>query len=49
MKASRFLGNKTFAVTDLPTPHAGPGELVLRNQVCGVCLLYTSPSPRDCS
>ena len=37
MKASRFLGKKTFAVTDLPTPHAGPGELVLRNQVCGVC------------
>ncbi len=37
MKASRFLGNKTFAVTDLPTPHAGLGELVLRNQVCGVC------------
>ena len=37
MKASRFLGNKTFAVTDLPTPHAGPGELVLRSQVCGVC------------
>ena len=37
MKASRFLGNKTFAVTDLPTPHVGPGELVLRNQVCGVC------------
>ena len=37
MKASRFLGNKTFAVADLPTPHAGPGELVLRNQVCGVC------------
>lgn len=37
MKASRFLGNKTFVVTDLPTPHAGPGELVLRNQVCGVC------------
>lgn len=37
MKASRFLGNKTFAVTDLPTPHAGSGELVLRNQVCGVC------------
>ena len=37
MKAARFLGNKTFAVTDLPTPHAGPGELVLRNQVCGVC------------
>ena len=37
MKASRFLGNKAIAVTDLPTPHAGPGELVLRNQVCGVC------------
>lgn len=37
MQASRFLGNKTFAVTDLPTPYAGPGELVLRNQVCGVC------------
>lgn len=37
MKESRFLGNKTFAVADLPTPHAGPGELVLRNQVCGVC------------
>ena len=37
MKASRFLGNKTFAVADLPTPHAGPGELVLRTQGCAVC------------
>lgn len=37
MKASRFMGNKTFEVTDLPIPQAGPGELVLRNKVCGVC------------
>ena len=37
MKAARFLGNKTFEVTELPQPHAGPGELVLRNRVCGVC------------
>lgn len=52
MKASRFLGNKTFAVTDLPTPHAGPGELVLRNQVCGVCgtdvhIYYGEPGSAD--
>lgn len=37
MKAARFLGNETFEVAELPQPHAGPGELVLRNKVCGVC------------
>lgn len=37
MKASRFMGNMTFAVEDLPVPQAGPGELVVRNKVCGVC------------
>ena len=31
MKASRFMGNMTFAVEDLPVPQAGPGELVVRN------------------
>lgn len=37
MKATQFLGNKTFEVADRPVPQAGPGELVLRNKVCGVC------------
>ncbi len=37
MKVARFLGNKTFEVKDLPQLHAGPGELLLRNKVCGVC------------
>ena len=30
---------------DTPTPQAGPGEVVIKNQYS--CLLYTSPSPRD--
>ena len=37
MKASRFMGNMTFEVADLPMPKAGPGELVVHNKVCGVC------------
>ena len=37
MKASRYMGNETFAVSDRPVPQAGPGELVVRNKVCGVC------------
>lgn len=37
MKAARFMGNGVFTVSELPTPHAGPGELALRNKICGVC------------
>lgn len=37
MKAARFMGNKRFTVSEMPTPHAGPGELALRNKICGVC------------
>ncbi len=37
MKAARFLGKKAFEVAELPQPHAGPGELVIRNKACGVC------------
>ena len=26
-----------------------PVEMIVRGYLCGSCLLYTSPSPRDCS
>lgn len=37
MKASYFLGNKTFEVRECPIPTPGPGEIVIRNKACGVC------------
>lgn len=37
MKASTFLGNHTFEVREVPMPVPGPGEVVVRNAVCGVC------------
>lgn len=37
MKASYFLGNKTFEVRECPIPTAGPGEVVIKNMACGVC------------
>lgn len=37
MRASFFLGNKTFEVREQELPHAGAGEVVIRNMACGVC------------
>ena len=35
----------TMAGRPVPTP--GAGEVLLRVHSAGICLLYTSPSPRD--
>ncbi len=37
MKASFFLGNKTFEVREQGLPRAGKGEVVVQNAFCGVC------------
>ena len=37
MKANYFIGNGGFRLRDVDTPHAGPGEVVVKNMVCGVC------------
>jgi len=37
MRASYFLGNKTFEVREADKPRAGKGEIVVQNMVCGVC------------
>ena len=37
MKANYFIGNGAFEVREAGIPHAGPGEVVIKNMVCGVC------------
>lgn len=37
MKANFFIGSGSFQLRDVDMPHAGPGEVVIRNMVCGVC------------
>ena len=37
MRASFFLGNKTFEVREQELPRAGAGEVVIQNMACGVC------------
>lgn len=37
MKASYFLGKGSFEVRQAPELHPGPGEVVIKNMVCGVC------------
>lgn len=37
MKASYFLGKGSFEVRQAPEFHPGPGEVVIKNMVCGVC------------
>lgn len=37
MRASFFLGNKTFEVREQELPRAGAGEVVIRSMACGVC------------
>lgn len=52
MKASYFLGNQTFEVREMDIPHAGPGEVIIKNMVCGVCgtdvhIYYGEPGSAD--
>jgi threonine dehydrogenase-like Zn-dependent dehydrogenase len=35
MQANVFRGVNHFGVEDLPRPHAGPGETVIRTTICG--------------
>lgn len=37
MKASFFLGNKTFEVREMDKLCAGKGEVIVKNMACGVC------------
>ncbi len=37
MKANYFMGNGSFELRDGEIPKAGPGEVVIKNMVCGVC------------
>lgn len=37
MKANYFVGNGSFQLRDTAIPKAGPGEVVIKNMVCGVC------------
>jgi L-iditol 2-dehydrogenase len=37
MKAAVYQGSHTVAVENLPTPIAGPGELLVRVESCGIC------------
>lgn len=37
MKATCFMGNKTFEVRECPVPKAEPGTVVVKNYACGVC------------
>lgn len=37
MKASYFLGKGSFEVRQAPELHPGPGEVAIKNMVCGVC------------
>lgn len=37
MKASYFLGKGSFEVRQAPELRPGPGEVVIKNMVCGVC------------
>lgn len=37
MKANYFIGNGSFELREVEMPHADPGEVVIKNMVCGVC------------
>ena len=37
MKASVVKGKGILAVEEAPTPRAGPGEVVIKVQYCGIC------------
>ena len=43
-------GPEEMTLVELPVGEPGPGEVRIRHHACGlnyICLLYTSPSPRD--
>ena len=37
MRANYFVGSGSFELREAEIPHAGPGEVVIKNMVCGVC------------
>jgi threonine dehydrogenase-like Zn-dependent dehydrogenase len=37
MKAALYEGDKTIRLTDRPIPKAGPGEAVVKIELCGIC------------
>ena len=37
MRAAVFLGDGTMELREVPVPQAGPGQVLLRVQACGVC------------
>lgn len=37
MRAGVYRGRSTVAVEEIPTPQAGPGEILIRVESCGVC------------
>ena len=38
MKASVVKGRGVLAVEEVPTPRAGPGEVVVKVKYCGICV-----------
>ena len=50
-----MIGPDNFEYTETPIPQIGDGEVLVKNQYLSfdptqrnwICLLYTSPSPRD--
>ena len=43
-------GEKGLWMQEVPVPKIAPNEVLIkieRTAICGTCLLYTSPSPRD--
>ena len=50
MKGVVFLGDRQLEIQQFDDPIPAAGEVVLEikaSGMCGSCLLYTSPSPRD--
>ena len=50
MLAARYERAGTIEVVEIEPEPPGPGEVqieVAYTGICGTCLLYTSPSPRD--
>ena len=47
MKLAVLTGSRTFEVRDVPTPVAGPGEVLLDVAVCGVCASELEPYTGD--
>ena len=47
MAAARPGGSYMIRRIEIDVPAAGAGEVVIAHEAIGICLLYTSPSPRD--